>query len=67
MQIDFYTFFIIDIDILNGLEWTKGLDDVFQKNYKNDSEIMWQYFGSQTGFMRTYPGEPSTYTFKSMI
>ncbi|KAJ8301427.1 hypothetical protein KUTeg_020414 [Tegillarca granosa] len=52
-----------DIDILNGLKWSEKLDAVFKENYENDSEILWQYFGSQTGFMRTFPaslwGTPS--------
>lgn len=46
----------LDPDILNGLKWSAALDDVFKLNAENDSDIMWQYFGSQTGFMRTYPG-----------
>ncbi|XP_071083223.1 voltage-dependent calcium channel subunit alpha-2/delta-2-like isoform X2 [Haliotis cracherodii] len=45
-----------DLEILNGLNWTSQLDKVFEENYKKDPEILWQYFGSQAGFMRTYPG-----------
>ncbi|RUS86221.1 hypothetical protein EGW08_006016 [Elysia chlorotica] len=45
-------------DILNGLNWTAALDRQFEKNAKNDPEILWQYFGSQSGFMRTYPATP---------
>ncbi|KAK6175495.1 hypothetical protein SNE40_013950 [Patella caerulea] len=44
-----------DIQILNGLKWSAALDEVFRQNYEEDSEILWQYFGSQTGFMRTLP------------
>lgn len=49
--------YISDVKILNGLKWTAALDKVFAENYKNDPEILWQYFGSQTGFMRTLPGK----------
>ncbi|XP_046583108.1 LOW QUALITY PROTEIN: voltage-dependent calcium channel subunit alpha-2/delta-2-like [Haliotis rubra] len=45
-----------DLEILNGLNWTAQLDKVFEENYRMDPEILWQYFGSQAGFMRTYPG-----------
>ncbi|XP_025106783.1 voltage-dependent calcium channel subunit alpha-2/delta-2-like isoform X3 [Pomacea canaliculata] len=44
-----------DSDILNGLNWTSQLDEQFMKNLQNDRTMLWQYFGSQTGFMRTYP------------
>ncbi|KAK3762796.1 hypothetical protein RRG08_040493 [Elysia crispata] len=45
-------------DILNGLNWTAALDEQFKKNAQNDDQILWQYFGSQSGFMRTYPATP---------
>ena len=48
-------FVLTDADILNGLQWTAALDDHFRKNYEQDKQMMWQFFGSQTGFMRTYP------------
>lgn len=44
-----------DIDILNGLQWSAKLDTVFATNYKRNDNLLWQYFGSQSGFMRTYP------------
>ncbi|XP_061187706.1 voltage-dependent calcium channel subunit alpha-2/delta-2-like isoform X2 [Saccostrea echinata] len=44
-----------DPDILNALKWSHALDKVFRENYDNDKEILWQYFGSQTGFMRSFP------------
>ncbi|ESP00317.1 hypothetical protein LOTGIDRAFT_238600 [Lottia gigantea] len=44
-----------DIQILNGLRWSASLDEIFEKNYEEDEEILWQYFGSQSGFMRTFP------------
>ena len=46
-----------DVEILNGLEWSAKLDKVFKENADRDPEILWQYFGSQTGFMRTLPGK----------
>lgn len=49
-------FYFTDIDILNGLKWSNQLDEVFRENYEADNDILWQYFGSQTGFMRTFPG-----------
>ncbi|GFO07404.1 voltage-dependent calcium channel subunit alpha-2/delta-2-like [Plakobranchus ocellatus] len=45
-------------EILNGLNWTDALDEQFKINARNDPEILWQYFGSQSGFMRTYPATP---------
>ncbi|XP_041349649.1 voltage-dependent calcium channel subunit alpha-2/delta-2-like [Gigantopelta aegis] len=44
-----------DAEILNGLKWTADLDTAFKDNYDEDEEILWQYFGSKTGFMRTFP------------
>ncbi|XP_070192583.1 voltage-dependent calcium channel subunit alpha-2/delta-1-like isoform X2 [Littorina saxatilis] len=44
-----------DIDILNGLQWTAALDEQFKKNFQRDPQMLWQFFGCQTGFMRTYP------------
>ncbi|XP_052250046.1 voltage-dependent calcium channel subunit alpha-2/delta-2-like isoform X2 [Dreissena polymorpha] len=44
-----------DVEILNGLKWTAALDEVFSRNVQNDPDILWQYFGSQSGFMRTLP------------
>lgn len=61
LTVAYYLYFInliffLDPDILNGLKWSAALDSVFKLNAENDTDIMWQYFGSQTGFMRTYPG-----------
>jgi len=49
-------FYPIDIDILNGLAWTSRLDEQWKKNLEEDPHLLWQYFGSQTGLMRNYPG-----------
>jgi hypothetical protein len=47
----------VDPKILNALMWSHNLDKVFTENYEDDKEILWQYFGSQTGFMRSFPGK----------
>lgn len=47
---------VADPEILNALKWSHELDKVFRENYEEDKEILWQYFGSQTGFMRSFPG-----------
>lgn len=47
--------------MLQGLDWTNGLDEHFVKaendsNSKDDQEpYMWMYFGSSLGFVRHYP------------
>ncbi|XP_076341268.1 voltage-dependent calcium channel subunit alpha-2/delta-1-like [Tachypleus tridentatus] len=42
-------------EVLNGLKWSAALDPIFRKNAEEDKNLMWQYFGSQVGFMRTFP------------
>ena len=49
-------FLFTDIDILNGLTWTNDLDEVWKANREKDAGLLWQYFGSQSGIMRNYPG-----------
>lgn len=44
--------------ILNELNWTQALEDVFRKNKEEDPSLLWQVFGSATGLARYYPGEP---------
>ena len=43
-------------EIVNGISWTEALDTVFDDNRHIDPSLSWQYFGSDKGFMRTYPG-----------
>ena len=43
-------------EILNTIKWTQSLDEVFVNNWKEDPSLKWQYFGSETGVLRTYPG-----------
>ena len=43
-------------DILNTAKWSAELDNVFKRNYKDQPDLIWQYFGSKTGLFRLYPG-----------
>lgn len=43
--------------MLNELNWTKALEDVFRKNREDDPTLLWQVFGSATGLARYYPGK----------
>ena len=47
--------FIPDPDILNEINWSKKLEEVFLENRKNYPKIYWQSFGSQKGVLRIYP------------
>ncbi|XP_072311179.1 voltage-dependent calcium channel subunit alpha-2/delta-1a [Eucyclogobius newberryi] len=44
--------------ILNELNWTQGLEDVFRKNREEDPSLLWQVFGSATGLLRYFPASP---------
>nr|XP_020455167.1 voltage-dependent calcium channel subunit alpha-2/delta-1-like isoform X2 [Monopterus albus] len=44
--------------ILNELNWTEALEDVFRKNKDEDPSLLWQVFGSATGLARYYPASP---------
>lgn len=43
-------------NVVRGVEWSKVLNEQFQKNMENDPTLKWQYFGSTQGFFRIYPG-----------
>ncbi|KAJ7403394.1 Voltage-dependent calcium channel subunit alpha-2/delta-1 [Pitangus sulphuratus] len=44
--------------VLNELNWTAALDDVFKRNREEDPTLLWQVFGSATGLARYYPASP---------
>ncbi|XP_044279354.1 voltage-dependent calcium channel subunit alpha-2/delta-1 isoform X3 [Varanus komodoensis] len=44
--------------VLNELNWTAALDEVFKKNREEDQTLLWQVFGSATGLARYYPASP---------
>ncbi|XP_056429393.1 voltage-dependent calcium channel subunit alpha-2/delta-1 isoform X9 [Hyla sarda] len=44
--------------VLNELNWTAALDEVFKKNQNEDKTLLWQVFGSATGLARYYPASP---------
>ncbi|XP_023647195.1 voltage-dependent calcium channel subunit alpha-2/delta-1 isoform X1 [Paramormyrops kingsleyae] len=46
--------------MLNELNWTEALEDVFKKNWEEDPTLQWQAFGSATGLTRYYPASPWT-------
>ena len=49
-------FFLTAPEILNTIKWSQSLDEIFIKNFLEDRNLKWQYFGSQTGVFRSYPG-----------
>ncbi|XP_059895104.1 LOW QUALITY PROTEIN: voltage-dependent calcium channel subunit alpha-2/delta-1-like [Gadus macrocephalus] len=44
--------------VLNELNWTEALEDVFRKNKEEDPSLLWQVFGSATGLARFFPASP---------
>ncbi|XP_058534618.1 voltage-dependent calcium channel subunit alpha-2/delta-2 isoform X11 [Ochotona princeps] len=44
--------------ILNELNWTEALENVFIENRRRDPTLLWQVFGSATGVTRYYPATP---------
>ncbi|KAM9325760.1 voltage-dependent calcium channel subunit alpha-2/delta-2 [Gastrophryne carolinensis] len=44
--------------ILNELNWTDALEEVFIQNRQEDPTLLWQVFGSATGVTRYYPATP---------
>lgn len=56
---DFFFLFLLATIVLNELNWTSALDEVFKKNREEDPSLLWQVFGSATGLARYYPGKCS--------
>nr|XP_030690294.1 voltage-dependent calcium channel subunit alpha-2/delta-1 [Globicephala melas] len=56
--IDFSYFWGVATIVLNELNWTSALDEVFKKNREEDPSLLWQVFGSATGLARYYPASP---------
>jgi len=46
---------VSELKVLQGIEWSSELDDIFISNLKEYPTLHWQYFGSATGFLRQYP------------
>lgn len=42
-------------EVIQAIEWSEKLDEIFKNNYKEDPTLSWQFFGSSYGFMRQYP------------
>ncbi|ODM94980.1 Voltage-dependent calcium channel subunit alpha-2/delta-1 [Orchesella cincta] len=42
-------------DILDGIQWTSNMDEVFKSNFDQNPTLLWQYYASSSGFMRQYP------------
>ncbi|XP_054709494.1 voltage-dependent calcium channel subunit alpha-2/delta-3-like [Uloborus diversus] len=42
-------------DVLNAIKWSEKLNTVFKNNLIYDSSLIWQFFGSATGFLRLFP------------
>lgn len=52
-----FILFLLATIVLNELNWTSALDEVFKKNREEDPSLLWQVFGSATGLARYYPGK----------
>ena len=51
----FVMYLFSDPNMLNEINWSKQLEEVFKDNRKSYPEIYWQSFGSQKGMLRIYP------------
>ncbi|XP_066919359.1 voltage-dependent calcium channel subunit alpha-2/delta-3-like [Clytia hemisphaerica] len=48
--------FKYDKKVLNDFTWLQNLDPVFLENFKNKPTLLWQYFSSENGASKTFPG-----------
>ncbi|XP_066912341.1 voltage-dependent calcium channel subunit alpha-2/delta-3-like isoform X3 [Clytia hemisphaerica] len=48
-----------DKQVLNNARMSEGLDETFMSNYAKDPALLWQYFCSEAGVHRVFPGENS--------
>ena len=48
--------FKYDKHVLNDFTWLQHLDPVFLDNFKNKPTLLWQYFSTENGASKTYPG-----------
>lgn len=51
-----FLFSPLDKEILLTANWSYNLNQAFIDNYNHDPELTWQYFCSQTGLYRVWPG-----------
>ncbi|XP_035206488.1 voltage-dependent calcium channel subunit alpha-2/delta-3-like isoform X2 [Stegodyphus dumicola] len=42
-------------EVLNAIKWSEKLNPTFQNNFMYDPSLIWQFFGSATGFLRLFP------------
>jgi voltage-dependent calcium channel alpha-2/delta-3 len=56
-----FLFFLLDKEILLTANWSYNLNQAFIDNYNQDPELTWQYFCSQTGLYRVWPGHQWEY------
>lgn len=45
------------VHVLNNARMSELLDDTFLRNFQKDNSLLWQYFCSEAGVHRVYPGE----------
>lgn len=43
--------------------WTNRLHEIWKENRESDPKLLWQYFGTQSGIMRNYPGTKNLKTY----
>lgn len=53
--------------VLNELNWTEALEEVFKKNREDDPTLLWQVFGSATGLARYFPGDGGVHQYCTFI